>query len=56
MSISAPASSEEPDYKPQSFEYTYGVFDEDSNTNFYKVESQDESGKVVGSYKVTSFS
>ena len=54
MSTSAPAASEEPDYKPRSFEYTYGVFDEDSNTNFYKAESQDESGKVVGSYKVRS--
>ena len=56
MSISGPETSEEPEHKPQSFGFTYGVFDEDSNNNFYKVESQDESGKVVGSYKVTSFS
>ena len=41
-------------YKPQPYEYKYGVADDYSKSAFDKVETQDEYGKVVGSYKVTS--
>ena len=44
----------EPEYKPQPYEYKYGVADDYSKSAFDKVETQDEYGKVVGSYKVTS--
>merc|ERR1719436_1398740 len=43
---------EEPEYKPQPYEYKYGVADDYSKSAFDKVETQDEYGKVVGSYKV----
>ena len=49
-----PAPYKEPDYKPQPYEYKYGVADDYSKSAFDKVETQDEYGKVVGSYKVTS--
>ena len=39
---------------PQPFEYKYGVSDDYSNTSFDKVETQDELGRVTGSYKVNS--
>merc|ERR1711936_566258 len=39
-----PAPYKEPEYKPQPYEYSKSAFD--------KVETQDEYGKVVGSYKV----
>merc|ERR1712203_918000 len=42
----------EPEYKPQPYEYKYGVADDYSKSAFDKVETQDEYGKVVGSYKV----
>jgi len=38
---------------PQPFEYKYGVNDDYSQTSFDKVESQDELGRVTGSYKVS---
>merc|ERR1719361_3360429 len=41
-----------PDYKAQPYEYKYGVADDYSKSAFDKVETQDEYGKVVGSYKV----
>merc|ERR1712113_191926 len=47
-----PAPYKEPDYKPQPYEYKYGVADDYSKSAFGKVETQDEYGKVVGSYKV----
>merc|ERR1711936_221562 len=47
-----PAPYKEPDYKPQPYEYKYGVADDYSKSAFDKVETQDEYGKVVGSYKV----
>ena len=37
---------------PKPFEYKYGVSDEYSQNNFDKVESQDDLGRVTGSYKV----
>lgn len=37
---------------PHPFEYKYGVSDDYSQTNFDKVESQDDLGRVTGSYKV----
>merc|ERR1712228_118071 len=46
------APYKEPDYKPQPYEYKYGVADDYSKSAFDKVETQDEYGKVVGSYKV----
>ena len=49
-----PAPYKEPEYKPQPYEYKYGVADDYSKSAFDKVETQDEYGKVVGSYKVTS--
>ena len=49
-----PAPYKEPDYKPQPYEYKYGVADDYSKSAFDKVETQDAYGKVVGSYKVTS--
>merc|ERR1712203_532499 len=42
----------EPEYEPQPYEYKYGVADDYSKSAFDKVETQDEYGKVVGSYKV----
>merc|ERR1712062_710619 len=47
-----PAPYKEPVYKPQPYEYKYGVADDYSKSAFDKVETQDEYGKVVGSYKV----
>jgi len=38
---------------PQPYEYKYGVNDDYSQTSFDKVESQDELGRVTGSYKVS---
>ena len=46
------APYKEPVYKPQPYEYKYGVADDYSKSAFDKVETQDEYGKVVGSYKV----
>merc|ERR1719481_1333995 len=37
---------------PQTFEYKYGVNDDYSQTSFDKVETQDDLGRVTGSYKV----
>merc|ERR1711874_693879 len=37
---------------PQPFEYKYGVNDDYSQTSFDKVETQDDLGRVTGSYKV----
>merc|ERR1719228_2225942 len=37
---------------PQPFEYKYGVSDDYSQTSFDKVETQDDLGRVTGSYKV----
>merc|ERR1712018_781789 len=51
-SCSLPAPCKEPVYKPQPYEYKYGVADDYSKSAFDKVETQDEYGKVVGSYKV----
>merc|ERR1719326_1288586 len=39
-------------FPPQPYEYKYGVADDYSKSAFDKVETQDEYGKVVGSYKV----
>merc|ERR1711915_465160 len=47
-----PAPYKEPVYKPQPYEYKYGVADDYSKSAFDKGETQDEYGKVVGSYKV----
>merc|ERR1712242_380912 len=47
-----PAPYKEPDYKPQPYEYKYGVADDYSKSSFDKVETQDEYGKVQGSYKI----
>ena len=40
-------------FPPQPYEYKYGVADDYSKSSFDKVETQDEYGKVQGSYKVT---
>jgi len=40
------------DLPPQPFEYKYGVNDDYSKTSFDKVETQDNQGRVQGSYKV----
>merc|ERR1719391_476739 len=37
---------------PQPYQYQYGVADDYSKSAFDKVESQDEYGKVQGSYKI----
>ena len=39
-------------FPPQPYEYKYGVADDYSKSSFDKVETQDEYGKVQGSYKV----
>ena len=53
----APAPYKKPvveDLPPQPYEYQYGVADDYSKSAFDKVESQDQYGKVQGSYKVSA--
>ena len=46
------APYKEPVYKPQPYEYKYGVADDYSKSTYDKAETQDEYGNVQGSYKV----
>ena len=47
-----PAPYKEEPLPPQPYEYKYGVADDYSKSAFDKAETQDEYGKVQGSYKV----
>merc|ERR1712243_470528 len=46
------APYKEEELPPQPYQYQYGVADDYSKSAFDKVESQDEYGKVQGSYKI----